>query len=197
MPFDYNACTPPVEDGYGFPEDQTFESYRVVVKDFEKFALLHEQINSFGFGDIEQITMDIITKEEPRYPRMMVLPDVVKIQTGHVHISWKIIFCDKLNPELSNQQDVLNDTMEMCKDLFSKMYLSEYEADWNPVVEPFLERFETTLCGWVLNISMTQKFDYNRCVLPEGSFTPIPTGNLTWDELQQMWMEVDNTYNNI
>ena len=183
MPFDYNACNPPVLFGYGFPQDQTFESWRVVIDDFEKFALLHEQINSFGFGDIEQMTNDIITKKEPEYPRMYIMADPVLLHSGHIHIKWKIIFSDKIEDDLSNQEDVLNDTQEMAKDLFSKMYLSEYEADWDATCEPFLSWYETILGGWVLNISMTQKFDYNRCVLPLTSFEQ----GITWEQLAQKW----------
>jgi len=193
LPFDYNSCTPPVKFGYGFPQDQTFESYRVVLDDFQTFADLHEQINSYGFGDIEQVTNDIITKEEPKYPRMYVTPHDSQFHTGHIHISWKILFLDKLEDDLSNQQDVLNDTMEMAKDLFSKMYLSEYEADWDAKSEPFLEEFESTLCGWVLHISMTQKFDYNRCVLPITSFAK----GVTWEELQQMWKDVSQQWDDV
>lgn len=193
MPFDYNSCTPPVLFGYGFPQDQTFESYRVVVEDFNTFADLHEQINSFGYGDIEQLTNDIITKQEPKYPRMYVVPDLSLFHVGHIHIKWKIIFCDKLNDDLSNQEDALNDTMEMAKDMFSKMYLSEYEADWDPIVQPFYQQYETNLAGWVLNVGFTQKFDYNRCVLPETTFLR----GLTWAEISQMWKDVDKQWDNV
>jgi hypothetical protein len=193
IPFDYNSCTPPVLFGYGFPQDQTFESYRVVIDDFQTFAKLHEQIRSFGFGDIEQITNDIITKKEPEYPRMYVLPHDSQFHTGHIHISWKIFFLDKLEDDLVNRGDVLNDMQEIAKDLFSKMYLSEYEADWDAKSEPILEEFETILGGWVMHISMTQKFDYNRCVLPITSFAD----GLTWEEAMELWKLEAQKWNNI
>lgn len=191
--FDYNSCTPPVEFGYGFPEDQTFESYRTVIKDYQTFADLHEQINSFGFGDVEQLTNDIITKKEPKYPRMYVLPESTHFHHGHIHIGWKIYFMDKLNNDLSNQQDVLSDQLEIAKDLFSKMYLSEYEADWDAVVEPMYQKTETILAGWVLNMHFTQKFDYNRCVLPERSFSE----GVTWEELMERWRLVSQKWNDV
>lgn len=183
MPFNYDSCNPPLDFDFGFPEDQKFESWRVILDDLRLFADLHEQINSFGFGEIEQLTNDIITKKEPLYPRMYVMGDRVLVQTGHIHISWKIIFTDIIDDDLSNQPDVLNDTMEMAKDLFSKLYSSEYETDWNATLEPFLSWYETTLGGWVLNISMTQKSDYNRCVLPIRSFQD----GVTWEELAELW----------
>ena len=212
--FDYNQCTPPMIDGYGFPQDQTFESYRTVIKDYQRFAELHLQINSFGFGDVEQLTNDVITKKEPRYPRMYVLPDSTHFHTGHIHIGWKIYFMDKLNNDISNLQDVMSDQLEIAKDLFSKMYLSEYEADWGATVEPYYEATETILAGWILNMHFTQKFNYDRCVLPELPFvepsptptpspspipptptpshTPAPTPNLLsciWDENSGKWID--------
>ena len=193
FPFDYNACTPPVKFGYGFPEDQTFESWRVVIDDFQVFADLHEQINSFGFGDIQQITNNILTKQTPLWPRMYVLPSDVKVQTGHIHIGWQIYFLDITNDTLTNQEDNLNDCMEMAKDLFSKMYLSEYEADWDATLEPVLQAFETNVSGWILNVSMTQKSDYNRCVLPLTNFSP----NLTWEEVNELWRKVREQWNKI
>jgi hypothetical protein len=78
------------------------------------------------------------------------------------------------------------------------MYLSEYEADWDATVNPFFEKTETILAGWVLNMHFTQKFDYNRCVLPETSFIPTPPiFGLTWEEVQLKWIEANKHWNNI
>jgi hypothetical protein len=191
--FAYNSCDPPVDFGYGFPQDQTFESFRVVVKDYQTFADLHRQINSFGFGDIEQLTNDVITKQEPKYPRMYVLPESTHFHMGHIHIGWKIYFVDKLNNDISNLQDVLSDQLEIAKDLISKMYLSEYEADFDSVLNPFYEQTETILAGWVLNMHFTQKFDYNRCVLPETSFLR----GLTWEQVAELWKDVAKKLKNV
>lgn len=191
-PHDYDTCTVPIDFGYGFPQDQSFESYRTIIQDFKRFAELHYQIKSFGFGDITQLTNDILTKQEPEYIRMYVIPDLARLHSGHMHVTWKIVFCDKLLPDLSNQADVLNDTLECLKDLFTKMYLSEYEADWDAVVMPFLEEYETTLAGWTLYVSATQKSDYNRCILPELPFTMY-----TWEELQELWKDVGVVWSKI
>jgi hypothetical protein len=187
MPFDYNTCVIPIEFGFGFPEDQSFESYRVITKDFEKFADLHYQVNSFGFGSVQEMTNDIITKVEPKYPRMYIIPSTTRLDPNHMHISWNILVTDKLEEDYSNQQDVLSDTLEIVKDLFTKLYLSEYEADWDATVEPILENYETILCGWNLKVSIIQKFDYNRCVLPELPFV-IP--NYKWEDLAALWKDV-------
>jgi hypothetical protein len=49
-------------------------NYYQILQDFKGIAYHHPQINSFGVGDITQITMDIETKQEPRYTKMYVVP---------------------------------------------------------------------------------------------------------------------------
>jgi hypothetical protein len=73
------------------------------------------------------------------------------------------------------------------------LYLSEYETEWGATVEPFLERFETILCGWSMNITLTQPFDYNRCVLPEAPFTV----GKKWFELAELWNNIDRDWKNV
>ena len=172
--FDYNSCTPPVIGEFGFPEDQPFESFKMIIDDIQTFADLHEQVNSFGFGDVTQLTNDIITKKEPRYPRLYIEPDLTKLHVGYVDVNLRIFFVDKLDDDLSNLEDVLSDQLEIVKDLFAKLTLSEYDAAYNSPVEMYLERTETILAGWILNVSMVQKFSFDRCVLPE---LPFVTGS--------------------
>ena len=192
-PFDYNSCTPPVDGNFEFPADGRFDSYRLITDDFRLFAELHEQINSYGFGDVQQITNDIISKQTPLWPRMYVLPSDVQIESGQIRLGWQIYFLDITNDDLSNQADNLNDTIEMAKDLFSKLYYSEFEADWNATIEPVLQAFETNVSGCVMNISIVQNSDYNRCVLPLSNFSP----NLTWDEVDRLWNKVREQWNKI
>jgi len=183
--FDYNRCTPPVIDDYGFPQDQEYKSYKLILDDILEFAQLHEQIHSYGFGDIQQMTNDIITKEEPRYPRMYVNPNVAAFAHGEIQYGFNIYFIDRLDIDLTNQQDVLSDTLELAKDFYSKLYLSDFEAEWNAQLLPFFERTETGVGGWLLSVTSTQKSDYNRCVLPTTSFA----NGLTWEELMMLWKD--------
>jgi hypothetical protein len=190
--FDYNSCTPPVLNNFQFPEDQQFTSYQYVLNEFETFAGLHQQVKSYGFGDVEQLTNDIITKKEPEYPRMYVMPDSTHFEVGHIHLGWKVFFVDKLNNDISNQQDVLSDQLEIVKDFFAKLYLSDFEAGWEASVQPFYEKTETILSGWILDFHFIQKFDYDRCVLPVLPFIP----GYTWGELDKLWKNVNTDWEN-
>ena len=88
----------------------------------------------------------------------------------------------------------MNDGLEICKDIFTVLYLSEYESIWNATCEPFLERFETVLGGWTMNLQLTQPFDYNRCVLPE---LPFVTQNKKWYELAELWNTISTVWRKV
>lgn len=192
-PFDYNSCVVPMTPGFSFPQDESFSTYKQILDDWQSFADNHLQINSFGYGDETLLTNDIETKVEPLYPRIYFVPQKTRLSQNHMHITWRVMVVDKLEDDLSNQVEVLSDTLEIAKDFYSKAYLSDYDVDWDATLEPWLEQTETILAGWTLTVSIQQKFDYNRCVLPITSFLP----NLTWAEVSQMWKDVNKQWKNV
>jgi hypothetical protein len=100
---------------------------------------------------------------------------------------------DRIEDDLSNQQDVLSDTLEIMKDFYAKAYLSDYEVLWNATLNPVLQATETGLGGWSLIVTIQQKFDYNRCVLPTTSFSP----GLTWSELDRLWKNINEQWEDV
>jgi hypothetical protein len=189
--FDYNNCVLPVVSGFTLPVDVNLVNYKQIIEDMRDIADSHLQVNSFGFGDITQITMDIETKVEPKYLKMYCIPSTVTIEQNQLSINLSIIVLDQINNDYSNQQDVLNDCLEVCKDIFTILYLSEYETEWGAVCSPFIERFETVLGGFTLNVTLTQPFDYNRCVLP---ITPF---NYPWEDIAQLWEQIGIDWENL
>lgn len=182
-PFDYNTCVLPIEDEYIFPQDESFSAYKQILLDWQTFSDAHLQIRSWGFGDATQLTMDVITKQEPQYPRLYFIPNKTKLNQNYLQINWTVIVCDKVEDDLKNQPEVLSDCLEIAKDFYTKAYLSDYDVEWNAMLSPWLERSDAVLAGWTFDITVQQKFDYNRCVLPISSF-----GNgITWEELAQLW----------
>lgn len=192
QPFDYNTCVLPIMSGFTLPLSVNLVNYKQVIEDLEDFANNHEQINSFGYGDLTQLTMDVITKKEPKYTRMYVIPGDTLLNQNELLYNFQIIVTDQLNSDYSNQRDVMNDTLEIMKDIMTTLYLSEYESVWPATVEPFLEEYETILTGWIMNIQLTQPFDYNRCDLPERPFV-----NKKWYELAELWNEISKDWKNV
>jgi hypothetical protein len=192
-PFDYNSCDLPISDNYKFPQDESFSAYKQILDDFKDFAYYHKQINSYGFGEYEQLTNDVVTKKEPEYPRLYFVPNTTRFEENHMHIHYQVIVCDKIEEDLSNQAEVMSDMLEICKDLFSLAYLSDYNAEFNATLEPWLERTESVIGGWTFPLNIQQKFDFNRCVLP---ILPFDTG-LTWAQVTQLWKDVNKEWRNV
>ena len=193
QPFDYNTCVLPIS-GLTLPASVNLVNYKQILSDLEQIAFHHQQVNSYGYGDIEQLTNDIVTEKEPDYPRVYTVPADVILAQNEMIYNFQIIVADQLNSDLSNQRDVMNDTLEIVKDIFTVLYLSEYESIWGANVIPFLENYETTLAGWTLNLQITQGFDYNRCDLPE---LPFVTANKKWYELAELWNEISKKWSKV
>lgn len=177
-------------------------NFRQIITDLSGMCFYHPQVNSFGFGTLDQLTVDIDTKKEPRYTRVYCIPGDVQLNQNILTYNLSIVIADRIEEDYSNQRDVMSDTLEIAKDLFTIFYRSytasqggftlDYEPLWGPSVSPFLERFETILGGWTLNLTVEQPFDYNRCDLPEQPFT-----NKTWSELAELWSEVGEDWDKI
>lgn len=192
QPFDYNTCVLPIMSGFTLPPSVNLVNYKQIIEDLEDFANNHEQINSYGYGDLTQLTMDVQSEQEPEYTRMYVIPGDVILAQNELIYNFQIIVTDRLNEDYSNQRDVLSDTLEITKDIMTTLYLSEYESVWPASVEPFLENYETILTGWIMNIQLTQPFDYDRCVLPERPFV-----NKKWYELAELWNNISRDWDNV
>ena len=179
-------------------------NYKQIILDLSGIAYYHNQIKSFGYGDLNQLTMDNDTKQQPYFVRMYVVPGPVTLNQNRLDYNFQIIIMDQINEDLSNQRDVMSDTLEICKDLFTILYQSytsqwggfsiDYEPLWGPSVTPFLERFETVLGGWTMNLTIEQPFDYNRCVIP---IRPFVTNNKKWSELAELWNTISTDWSNV
>lgn len=193
QPFDYNTCVLPIS-GLTLPTSVNEVNYALILDDLKEIARAHEQINSYGFGDVTQLTLDIETEKEPLYSRMWIVPGQTTLAQNEMVYNFQIIITDVVEEDYSNQRDVMNDGLEICKDIFTVLYLSEYETNWNATCEPFLERFETVLGGWTMNLQLTQPFDYNRCVLPE---LPFVEQNKKWYELAELWNTISKVWRKV
>ena len=178
-----------------------------IIQDLKGIAYNHPQIQSFGFGDITQITMDVESKQEPKYPRMYVIPQPVTFDRNGLIYSVSITIMDKIVQDYSNQLEVMSDTLLILEDIFTILWQSytaefggftiDYEPQFGSQVVPFLERFETIVAGATMNINIVQLHDYNRCVLPELPFVPLPGEKKKWSNLAALWEDVNQTYKNI
>lgn len=193
QPFDYNKCLLPFE-GLSLPTSVYYNNYKQVISDLKSIGNSHKQINSVGFGDVTQLTMDVETDKEPLYTKMYIVPNPVSLNQNEIIYNFQISVMDRINIDLSNQRDVMNDTLEIMKDIFTILYLSQYQSQWGATLTPFLEEYETILGGWTININITQPYPYNRCDIPIPSFV---INNKKWSELSELWNTISQNWKDV
>ena len=173
-------------------------NFKTFHDDFRLLADHHKQINSFGFGALEDLSFWTESRDKqqnteynsPIFPLMYVVPANVFQNLSHMVYEFNVIILDIIQRDLSNQVDVLSDTNQILDDVISQFRLSvtnalgnfnkEYYLQTPVECFPFMEKY-TDLCGgWngVLRIEVNAPLD--RCAAAFNSFlTPTPTNTPT------------------
>jgi hypothetical protein len=168
-------------------------------EDFKLLADHHKQLNSFGFGSVDdfQYLTQLRDKEDntqfqsPYYPLMYVVPNDVNQMFNYMEYTFDIIVADIIERTLLNQTDVLSDTNQILDDIISQFRLSvtqslgnfnaEYYLD-NPIVcTPFMEQYDDLLGGWTATLKIQVMTPLNRCdaAFFDTFVTPTPTVTAT------------------
>ena len=135
----------------------------------------HNQISTTTTGDIWDIDLEKNTK----YPLMHINP--INVTTGRVGLTYnfQIFVMDLVEPGLENQQDVYNDVLQTCVDIISIFRNSKWQAQLSldldaPVyftegdytLDPFTERFDQAVTGWVFQIGILVDNSFQSCNIP-------------------------------
>jgi hypothetical protein len=188
--------TPIIHDNINF---KTFHD------DFRLLADYHKQLNSFGFGQFEDLSywtesrlkQNNPTYESPFFPLLYVVPNnAVQMMeqngTSYTEYEFNCIVMDIIDRDLTNQVDVLSDTNQILDDIVGQFRLAvtnslgcfnaKYYLDEDITYTPFLEKFSDLCGGWnaVLKIKVMTPLD--RCAAAFNSFlspTPSATPTLT------------------
>lgn len=192
QPFEYK-CDLPL-DSVTLPDEEEIYNvnYKQIVMDILGVGNSHQQLNSVGFGDIHQLTNDIVNHIEPNYARMYVVPDETIFNENEIQYNFNIIISDRLEEDLSNQRDVLNDTLEICKDIAITFHNSEYYTEYNVIIDPFLEEYDTVLAGWTMKLRLNCPYRYDRCESPLYSFE-----RKVWSLIDELWNKISKFWNNL
>ena len=174
-------------------------NFKTFHDDFRLLADHHKQLNSFGFGSLEDLSYwtesrlkeNNPTFESPFFPLLYVVPSDAQQtidQNGSSYTTYEFncIVMDILDRDLTNQVDVLSDTNQILDDIISQFRLSvtqslgcfnaKYYLDEAVECIPFMEKYSDLCGGWngVLKIMVMTPLD--RCAAAFNSFfTPTPS----------------------
>ena len=169
------------------------KTYNNVVNTLLRLGEYHQQISTTSVGDIYDINLEVMEK----FPLMHVNPTSVNTGDSQLTYNFQIFVMDmvseksdwqtKQHSELTklvntknNEQEVFNQTLEICTDLIGMLRHSSRQSiegvnDINqPVyftqdqftIEPFQERFDNLCCGYVFNLGVLVQNDFETCNIP-------------------------------
>jgi hypothetical protein len=165
------------------------KTYNNVINTLKNIGDLHHQIETTTTGDIFDINLEKMEK----FVLMHINP--VNVTTGDFGLTYnfQIFICDLVSEKedwteaniqsannLSNEQEVLSETLQISVDIISMLRHSLqqsivgvndindalYFAEGQQTLEPFTERFDNLLTGWVFSIGILVANDFDACTIP-------------------------------
>jgi len=169
------------------------KTYNNVIDTLCRLGEYHEQITTVSVGDIYDIQLDKMEK----LPLLHLNPTSVTTGDSELVYNFQIFICDlvsekdnwqtyqakqltKLLDPKNNEQQVWNQTLEICTDFIGMLRHSsrQSQAGVNDInfplyftqdqftIEPFQERFDNLLCGWTFTIGVRVMNDFDTCEIP-------------------------------
>ena len=170
------------------------KTYNNVINTLLRLGEYHKQISTTSVGDV----FDIDLEKDVKYPLLHINPTNVSTGDSQLTMNFQVFVMDmvsekadwtknnasanftKLVKTLDNEQDVLNETLQICTDFIGMLRHSEQQSlagtnDINQPIyftqdqftlEPFSERFDNVACGWVFNIGILVQNDFQTCDIP-------------------------------
>lgn len=132
----------------------------------ERIATEHQQINEFGFGDIWEV--DSI--KEYSFPLMWGVLKPADISDKIVELNIDLLFMDLVSKDEGNETEVLSDMLQVALDVRAWLNdddLADYfTIDVSNRAEPFTEKFDVEVSGWMLSIRFKIIDLKDRCAIP-------------------------------
>ena len=151
------------------------KTYNNLIDTLKELGAKHHQISTTTVGDI----FDIDLEKNTLYPLMNINP--VNVTTGRVGLTYnfQIFVMDMVDTDDANEQDVYNDVLQTCIDIISIFRNSKWQSqltldidaavyftEGDYTLEPFTERFDQAVTGWVFQLPITVQNNFQSCNIP-------------------------------
>lgn len=175
-----------------------YVNFKSIIDDLKKIEFYHKQTNSFGVGDIKQLTYLIQQRDKvenvkdrpPIYPLVYVIPRQVQNYENYVQYSLNVLVCDIMNANnFDIEVDLWSSTLAIAQDILAQYKYSvnaqqgDYENRYDLVLPanllPFSEAYDDFLVGWNLDLNVLVDMPLNRCLAPFEPWVSPTTCELT------------------
>jgi|TARA_R110000823_G_scaffold291576_1_gene409993 hypothetical protein len=165
-------------------DNKTFNN---AIDTLKQLGIEHEQITTTTTGDIWKIDMD-----NTLFPLFHINP--VNVTTGQSSLTYnfQLFVMDAVTEKdnwteanyqsadyLSNEQEVASSCLQVCVDIIGMFRHSKWQSegvtdidepvyftDGEYTLEPFQERFDNLLTGWVFQVGIVVQNDFQTCTIP-------------------------------
>ena len=156
-----------------------FKNYNNTIDTLKQLGTNHYQIKTVTTGDIWEIDLE----KNTLFPLMHINPINAVAATHQMTLNFQIFIMDLVFNDESNEQEVLSDCLSICNDLIGtlkngeSLYLSNvgqgenaaYFTEGDVTIEPFTERFDNSVTGWVFTLPIVIENNYNTCIAPQAT----------------------------
>ena len=136
-----------------------------IVKSLNDISTNHLQINSFVYGEVE----DIATSGTTIYPLMFVDPLPASSVGKVLRMGFSVAVMDLVHKGNTNIQEVESDVLLIMTDIIALLQDAEYEFNLdasNIRITQFRERFADEVTGWQMELTFNIPFGTDRCAVP-------------------------------
>ena len=170
-------------------DNKTFNN---AIDTLKQLGVEHEQINTTTTGDIWKIDLD---SNGTLFPLFHINPTNVTTGLSSLTYNFQLFIMDVVTErenwteanlqsanDLSNEQEVLSSCLQICTDIIGMFRHSKWQSaesdgtqdinepvyftDGEYTLEPFQERFDNLLTGWVFSIGIVVQNDFQACTIP-------------------------------
>ena len=160
-----------------------FKDYNNTVDTLKQLGANHYQIKTTTTGDLWEIDLE----KNTMFPLMHINPVNAVAGTQEMTLNFQIFIVDLVFPDQSNEQEVLSDCLQICNDLIGTFKngeslllsnqglndLPKYFTEGDITIEPFTERFDSAVTGWVFTLPVVIENEYNTCIAPQATTDAI------------------------
>ena len=153
-----------------------YKTYNNVVDTLVCLGNQHLQINTTTTGDLWDIDLD----KNTLFPLLHINPVSVGISQGQRQFNYQLFVMDLVNEDNSNEQEVLSDMLEIQNDIIALLKRGEILYHYDAAAgeepryfivndftcEPFTERFDNAVAGWVMDLGVIVENELNSCNIP-------------------------------
>ena len=153
-----------------------YKSYNNVIDTLKCIGEKHLNIKTVTSGDIWTIDLE----KNTLFPLFHINPVNVTVGLHQRTFNYQLFFMDLVEPDSSNEQEVLSDCLEIMNDIIAIYKHGEILYKFNDeageedryfinddfTIEPFTEEYDNAVTGWIMSFAITVENELNTCNIP-------------------------------